>query len=149
MIALRLVRLIEQHSDQLAHGLLEKLLSSERTSDFRRVDRAELERGVRELYQHLSEWLLTKTESDIELRYTRLGQRRGKEGVSLTHFVWAIVLSKDHLWGYLQREAMVDGVIEIFGELEFLRLLDQFFDRALYYAAIGFSRAADEHARAA
>ncbi len=149
MIALRLVRLIESHSDQLAHGLLEKLLSSERTADFRQVDRAELERGVRELYQHLSEWLLTKTESDIELRYTRLGERRSRQGVSLTNFVWGIVLSKDHLWGFLQREAMVDGVIEIFGELEFLRLLDQFFDRALYYAAIGFARAADEKMKAA
>ncbi len=149
MIALRLVRLIESHSDKLARGLLEKMLSSERTSDFRQVDRAELERGVHDLYQHLSEWLLTKTESDIELRYTRLGERRARQGVSLTNFVWAIVLSKDHLWGFLQREAMVDGVIEIFGELEFLRLLDQFFDRALYYAAIGFDRAKRNEAQAA
>ena len=82
MLALRLVRLIEAHSDQLAQGLLDKILSSERTSDYRRVDRAEMQQAVRDIYQHLSEWLLTKTESDIELRYTRLGSRRAEEGIA-------------------------------------------------------------------
>jgi hypothetical protein len=140
MLALRLVRLIEAHSDQLAQGLLDKILSSERTSDYRRVDRAEMQQAVRDIYQHLSEWLLTKTESDIELRYTRLGSRRAEEGISLSQWLWAIVLTKDHLWGFLQREALVDGVVELFGELELLRLLDQFFDRAAYYGALGFER---------
>jgi len=140
MIALRLVRLIEANSEKLSKGLLDKILSSERASGFRQVDRKELERGVHEIYQHLSEWLLTKTESDIELRYTQLGERRANEGVPFSHWVWAIVLTKDHLWGFLQREALVDGVVELFGELEFLRLLDQFFDRAIYYGSLGFER---------
>jgi len=141
MIALRLVRLIEANSDKLSKGLLEKILSSERASGFRRVDRKELECAVHEIYQHLSEWLLTKTESDIELRYTQLGERRAGEGVPFSHWVWAIVLTKDHLWGFLQREALIDGAVELFGELEFLQLLDQFFDRAIYYGSLGFERA--------
>jgi RsbT co-antagonist protein rsbRD N-terminal domain len=141
MLALRLVRLIESHSAELAQGLMDKILSSERTTDYRHLDRAELQRAVRDIFQHLSDWLLTKTESDIELRYTQLGSRRAQEGVSHSQWVWAIVLTKDHLWGFLQREALVDGVVELFGELEFLRLLDQFFDRAMYYETVGFERA--------
>ena len=140
MIALRLVRLIGGNSDKLSKGLLDKILSSERASGFRNVDRRELERAAHEIYQHLSEWLLTKTESDIELRYTQIGERRAAQGVPMSQWIWAIILTKDHLWGFLQREALVDGVVELFGELEFLRLLDQFFDRALYYGALGFER---------
>src|SRR5690349_14952244 len=109
MIALRLIRLIEANSEALSKGLLDKILSSERTSGFRSVDRKELEQGVREIYQHLSEWLLTKTESDIELSYTQLGERRARQGVPLSHWFWAIILTKDHLWGFLQREARIDG----------------------------------------
>jgi len=141
MLALRLVRLIESHSDQLANGLMDKILSSERTSDYRRLERSELHRAVRDIYQHLSDWLLTKTESDIELRYTQIGLRRAEEGVSQSHWMWALVLTKEHLWGFLQREALVEGAVELFGELEFLRLLDQFFDRAAYYGTVGFERA--------
>jgi len=141
MLALRLVRLIEAHSGELAQGLLEKILSSERTTDYRRLDRAELQQAVRDVYQHLSDWLLTKTESDIELRYTQLGFRRAEQGVSQSQWMWVVVLTKEQLWGFLQREALVDGVVELFGELEFLRLLDQFFDRAAYYGTVGYERA--------
>jgi hypothetical protein len=141
MIALRLVRLIEANSEKLSSGLLDKILSSDSTSTFRSVQRKELETAVHEIYQHLSEWLLTKTESDIELRYTRLGEHRASQGVPLSQWVFAIILTKDHLWGFLQREAYVDGAVELFGELEFLRLLDQFFDRAVYYGAVGYERA--------
>ncbi|MBV9609091.1 MAG: hypothetical protein JO187_06000 [Acidobacteria bacterium] len=141
MIALRLVRLIEANSGKLSKGLLDKILSSDRASSFRNVGREELEGAVAEIYQHLSEWLLTKTESDIEFRYTQVGERRARQGVPVSQWIWAIILTKDHLWGFLQREAMIDGVVELFGELEFLRLLDQFFDRALYYGILGFERA--------
>jgi len=140
MIALRLVRLIEANSDKLSKGLLDKVLSSERADGFRGINRKELECAAQEIYQHLSDWLLTKTESDIELRYTQIGERRAAQGIPMSHWIWAINLTKDHLWGFLQREALVDGVVELFGELEFLRLLDQFFDRALYYGALGFER---------
>ena len=37
-----------------------------------------------------------------------------------------MILTKDHLWGFLQREALVDGVVELFGELEFSDCLTSF-----------------------
>jgi hypothetical protein len=143
MLALRLVRLIETHSDALAHGLTEKLLQSERTSDFRRIPREELEERVREVYRNLSDWLLTKTESDVELLYTQIGQRRASQGVEFCQFVWAIIITKEHIWRFLQGEVMVEHAVELFGEFELLRLLEQFFDRALYFASVGYGRVHD------
>jgi hypothetical protein len=141
MLGGHLVRLIERHADELAEGLMKKLRSSERTSEFRKLPQEELKSGVREMYTNLGDWLLTKTESDIELRYTQLGARRASQGVPVTQFLWATLTSKEHLFAFLQREGFAESVVQIYGELELVQLLDQFFDRALYYAVVGYERA--------
>ena len=140
MIALRLVRLIESHSDQLAEGLVSKIKTSPRTADMRKVPEDELRRRVHEILQHLSEWLLTKTNTDIERHYVDLGSRRAAQGVSLADLCWAMVLTKEHLWEFLQKQGFLHSPVEIYGEMELLRLLDQFFDRAVCYAAEGYEQ---------
>ncbi|HUJ94694.1 MAG TPA: hypothetical protein VLW84_05475 [Terriglobales bacterium] len=115
------------------------------TTELRKVPEAELRSRNHEILQHLSEWLLTKTASDVESRYRRLGAERAAQGVSLADYCWAIVLTKEHLWEFLQRQAFLCSPVEIYGELELLRLLDRFFDRALCYAAEGY----EEYARTA
>jgi hypothetical protein len=47
-------------------------------------------------------------------------------------------MTKEHLWEFLQREGLVRGSVEIYGEMELLGLLDQFFDRALCFATEGY-----------
>jgi len=141
MIALRLVRLIEDHSDELAQGLLEKFRSSPRTQDFSNVPAQELRERVHEILYHLSEWLLQKKDSDIEKRYREIGARRSAQHVSLSDYCWAIVLTKEHIWEFLQRQGFLQSPLEIYGELELLRLLDQFFDRAMYYVTEGYEHA--------
>jgi hypothetical protein len=39
----------------------------------------------------------------------------------------------------------MDRPVEVYGELEMLQLLDHFFDRAIYYAAVGYEL---KHSRA-
>ena len=140
MVALRLAKLIESHSDKLADGLILKIRNSARMTSYHAVPQKELDKSVREIYRHIGDWLLTKTESDIELRFTQLGSRRAAENVPLSELLLAIAMTKEHLWTFLQREALVDRPVELFGELELMTLLDQFFDRALYYAALGYER---------
>ncbi len=148
MLALRLVHLIESHSDELADGLIRKLHTSERVQDFRKVPAAELHARCHEIYRNLSSWLLTKTEADIENVYTKLGARRAAQGISLAHLTWAILQTKEHLWDFLDREGLHGGAQDVYGELELLRSLDQFFDRAVYFAAEGYEHAWKEKAAA-
>ena len=79
MIALRLVRLIELHSDELAAELVVKLETSSRTADLRKVPNDELRRRLQEILRHLSEWLLTKTGHDVERRHFEIGGRRASQ----------------------------------------------------------------------
>jgi hypothetical protein len=140
MIALTLVRMIERHSNELAAELVTKLGTSPRTTDLRKVPVEELQRQIEEILQHLSEWLLTKTGHDIEQRFFELGERRASQGVTLSDFCWAIAVIKEHLWEFLERQGFRRGPVEIYGEMELLRLLDQFFDRALCFATEGYEQ---------
>jgi hypothetical protein len=69
MISLRLVQLIERHSDELVTELVTKLDTSSRTTDLHKVPAEELRRRIHEILRHLSEWLLIKTSHDVEQRY--------------------------------------------------------------------------------
>ena len=51
----------------------------------------------------------------------------------MSDYCWAIVLTKEHLWEFLQEQVFTTSPVELYGEMELLRLLDQFFDRALCY----------------
>ena len=100
---------------------------------------------VYEIYRHLGEWLLGKNELDIEHRYREIGARRARQHVPISEVIQAIVLTKENLWEFLKSEAVMDRAIEIMGELELLQMLEMFFDRAIYYAAVGYE---EEIARA-
>jgi len=141
LAAQRLVRLIETHSDGLAASLLDRTRQSEKTRNY--VDKVppdDLRQRVYEIYHHLGQWLITKKESDVEQRYLEIGGLRCRQGVLLSQLIWAILLVKDNLFDFLNREADIERPSEVFGELEIVQLLDQFFERAVYYAAVGYER---------
>ena len=141
MIAVRLVRLIEQHSEELTDGLLMKFLSSARTKELHKVAAQELRTRSYEIIRNLSEWLLSKSDTDVERRYHEIGALRASQNVSLADVCWGLVLTKEHIWDLLQREGFLRGPLEIYGEMELLRLLDQFFDRAICYCTEGYMQA--------
>jgi len=146
MFSYRLVRLIESHADVLATGLEKKVMSSEYVNSFRHIPAHELRERVYEIYKHLGDWLLGRDQEDIEQRYREIGARRASQNVPLPEVIHAIVLTKENLWDFLKSEAVLDRAIEIMGELELLQMLEQFFDRAIYFAAVGYQEQA-EHLR--
>lgn len=144
MTMYRLVRLIETHSRELVASLLDRVHNSQATPAYELVPDEDLRERVYEIYTHLTEWLMAKDELDLEQRYLRIGARRAKQGVPFSQLAWAIVLTKDNLWSFLKRQSEMDRPVEALGELELLQLLDNFFDRAIYYAAIGYENSQRE-----
>ena len=140
MLAYRLVRLIEIHSDALASALLERVQHSELAEGYRNVPPDELKQRVYEIYRHLGQWLLGKSEFDLEQRYVEIGERRARQGVPLSQVAWTITLTKQNLWEFLKKESLQDRPFEVFSELELAELLEHFFDRAIYHAAVGHER---------
>ena len=133
MVALRLVRLIETHSDAIAKNLVDNIRSSEKLSDMGKLSETELLTGLRELLAHLNEWLLTKTNAEVENRYHATGRRLAREGIALAHCCWALTMTKEYLWAFLEKQGSFSSPIELYGEMELLCLLNQFFDHAICY----------------
>ena len=79
MTLYRLVRLIENHSTELAACLLTRVQNSEATIEYERVPAEDLKGRVLEIYRHLGDWLMTKDEFDLEQRYLRIGACRAKQ----------------------------------------------------------------------
>ena len=139
MMLYRLVRLIETHSQSLAGCLLDQVESCDLTPGFQKhVPPEELKERVYEIYHHLGEWLMGKDEFHLEQRYLQIGARRAQQRVPLSEVIWVIVLTKENLWEFIKKESVLDRPVEVFGELEMLQLLEQFFDRAIYYASVGY-----------
>jgi hypothetical protein len=140
LLAHRLMKVIEKHADSLAEALEAKIASSERCADYARVSGDELKTLVGGIYGQLGQWLGSKTEEDIERRYTMIGTRRAEQGVPVSQLLWCIVLVKENLWSYLKNMDALENTSEIFGELELMQMVDQFFDRAMYFAVRGHER---------
>ena len=91
-----------------------------------------------EILRHLSEWLLCKPEGEIEGRYRGMGRVRAGQNVSLVDFCWSMIFTKEQIWGFVQQQGYLQSLVEIYGEMELLRLLDKFFERAVCYGAEGY-----------
>lgn len=140
IMAHRLMKLIETHADALAETLEAKIVSSDRCTDYSRVSGDELKTLVGGIYGQLGLWLITKTEEDVERRYTMIGTRRAEQCVPVSQLLWCIVMVKENLWDYLKNLEALESTSEIFGELELMQMVDQFFDRAMYFAVRGHER---------
>jgi hypothetical protein len=140
MFAVRLVQLIETHADRLSEAAIRKLKNADECREFLdKVPAHELKHRTYEVYRHLGDWLLSKTLSEVEERYIGIGARRARQGVPFSGVMFAIQTTKHVLWDYL----LLEGLLEpeaLIGEMELVRSLEQFFDRALYYAAIGYEQ---------
>jgi len=141
MFAHRLVRLIETHADKLAEGLMRKLKESEACNELLAlVPDSELQKRSFEIYRNVTEWLLTKTEAEIEERYIGMGARRAHQDVPYSQLLYAIQATKEYLWEYLRQEGLLEPT-ELIGEMELLYSLERFFDRAAYFTAVGYEGA--------
>lgn len=141
MLAVRMIQIIESHADRLAEGLMHKLAGSQECGQLvADVPAYELKHRAYEIYHDLSEWLFTKTESEIEERYTGLGMRRARQRVPFSQLLFAAHATKEYLWEYLRLEGLLEPE-DLIGEMELLRAIERFFDQSLYFAAIGYEEA--------
>ncbi len=138
MLGIKFAHLIERHSRALADALVRQLHSNERTKSFREISEEDLREDINDLYLHLTEWLVTKTEGDVQDRQARLGAYRAEQHIPIEEFLWAIILSKRNIFDFLQREVTADVPYELMFEMEFMQSLDEFFDRAIYHAIAGY-----------
>jgi hypothetical protein len=139
MFAIKMIQLIESHAGRVSEELMQRLEKSGSCQELlHRVPAHELKMRTHEIYRNLSDWLLTKTESEIEERYIGIGLRRAKQGVPFSELLSAFTLTKDCLWEHLEQDGLFEDPLELIGDLHLLRSVGRFFDRVTHAAAIGY-----------
>jgi hypothetical protein len=138
MLALKVVRLIEAHADALAERLTQRIRNSHHITAYKNLPDVELREIATEVYRHLGTWLTEKPEAEIERFFSVKAVRRAAEGVPLSDLVWALMITKENLFRYIQANIEVQHAYELFGELEVVQAIDQFFDKAIYFATVAY-----------
>jgi hypothetical protein len=145
VLSARLVRLIEEHAEDLTREVLRDVASNPRTAAYHNLPPDELHRRVYDVYHNLGRWLADKTEEHLESTFGGLGRRRHAEGVPLSEVVYALVLIKDHLRGYIRAVGLVDSAVELYLEEELHLQIGNFFDNAMYHMVKAYEAAATSH----
>ena len=138
MLSDRLVRVIENHAEELPRGVLDDLSRNELTPGYHALPRSELHDRVYNVYHNLGRWITEKAEGPIKETYMSLGRRRHAEGIPLSEVVKALTLTKQHLWSYIRSAGLVETTLELYQEEELNLMVGRFFDDAVYFTARGF-----------
>lgn len=145
MLSDRLIKIVENHAEELTRGAVKKLQVSPHTPSYHHLPADDLYQRAYEVYHDLERWLLKNTEQAIRGRYHELGVQRCREGIPLPEVLWALVLTKDHLREWIGASISVDSALDLFRQQEVYRLIGHFFDRAVCYAAEAYEREASLH----
>lgn len=139
MIYSKLVKLIEDHQEELTMRSYKELLSREETVRYRNVPEEILKERISDVYGRLVSWLNKERRSvDLKKYYVDLGKRRYTEGIPLSEVVIAFMLLKRHLWLFVMEKQFFDSTYECYQALELNNRVVLFFDRLIYFTALGY-----------
>ena len=133
-----LMKQIETHAEQLTERVIQAVRTNPRTKFLRDLSEEELRRRFFDLFQNLGRWLSEKGEDEIEATYGEIGRRRCREGVPLNELVYALILVKQHLWDYIEKNVVPASEGNLYGEELVAQMMARFFDRAVYHTVKGY-----------
>lgn len=142
MRAAKLVQHLRANADSMSERLLEKIRNSSNCRDLlRRVPAEEHKRYSLNIYLDLVDWLASEGDAATDSLYLELGIRRAQQGVPVSQLFWAVCITREYLWDYIQQECLLEEPVEFWGGVMLLRSVNHFFDRALYAALVGYQKA--------
>ncbi len=139
MISEKIVNLIKENATELTNRLIKDMLSREETKSYQTLDRHTLYMRVFDVYNRLDAWLEgNKVKGEIRNHYVKLGRQRFHEDIPLEETIMALMLIKRHLWLFVQENNFFDSTFMLHQALEFNNRVVLFFDRAIYFTAMGY-----------
>lgn len=141
MIYYKLVKLIEDNTDELTRRVCNDLLAREETMAYRGISKDIICERAADVYGRLVSWLRKEKrfhDGDIRKYYMDLGRRRFHEGIPFSTVAMDFMLQKRHLWLFVTEKQFFDSTYECYQALELNNRVVLFFDRVIYFAALGY-----------
>jgi len=143
MISRRLIQLVEQNAERLTCDLIDAVRRDPRTAAYHGMSDEDLRERAHDLFRNLGQWLSARTEFAVQTRYEAFGRRRFQEGIPFSHVLFALSTAKAKLLDFL-RGSVSGEPSELPLEYELVAAISQFYDKAIYHAAVGYEQAAHE-----
>jgi len=142
MLSARLVTMIENHAEDLARSVVGDMQGNPKTPTYSKLPTEALHRRVHEVFRDFGQWLEYKPDETMKRWYGDLGRKRYAEEIGLPEVIYALLLTKYHLQDYIRSAGLVDSAMELYQERELQRLVNGFFDKAIYYCVEGYTEEA-------
>ena len=142
-VAQRILDLIEKHADDLTKSWLAEIRQDDATPTYGSfADDAELYRRAHRVFGQLGQWINRDfSKEDIRTYWTGIGVQRRREGFPLSEIVQSLGLIRKHFWSKVETEGFLDTGSDMYQAMDLHNRVTLFFDRAIYYAVVGFEKA--------
>lgn len=141
MRALKFIEHMRTNLDGMSDRVLQAIRASDKCSELLLNVPGEEQRSyVTQIYRDLADWLSDPSSATLQERYIALGVRRAQQGVPFHDLLWAVCIAHEQLWDYMEQECLLEEPVEFWGGVQLLRSLSQFFNRALYFASLGYEK---------
>ena len=143
MLYRKFTKLVEEHADYLTQRWLLEVKSNPSTAGYSKISDEVLTSRVYDVYKKLSKWLSDEDPSFKKAaeHFIALGRERANEGLHVSEIIYALVLSRAVIWNYLIEQGLINNSIELQLALHFYQKMNNYFDKAAYFVAVGFESA--------
>jgi hypothetical protein len=133
------VELVEKNSAKLTERVMSDIKKHPGTKTYRTYDDSQLSKRIFNVYNEFGKWMSTATTLDsIKEVYTALGKQRRKEGFALSEVIQTLIITRRHIWLLIESEGFLDTALDLRQAIDLINRSVLFFDRAIYFTALGF-----------
>ena len=146
MLYEKFIRLVEDHAEALTKEWINEIKTNPSTKGYRKIDDAILGVRVFDVYKRLGQWIMNADPRDPNTaeHFIKLGRERAKENLKNSEVIYALILARVVLWRYIVDQGVINSIIDLHQSLEFYQKINNFFDKATYFVAVGFESVRDE-----
>jgi hypothetical protein len=140
MLYEKFIRLVEEHAEQLTKSWIKEVKNNPSTIGYKKMSDQLLDTRVYDVYKRLGNWVLQKDPSDKNTaeHFMKLGRERASEGLRASEVIYALILSRVVLWKYIINQGVINSAMDMQQALGFYQKVNNFFDKAAYFVAVGF-----------
>ena len=146
MLYEKFIRVVEDHAEELTKEWIKEIKSNPSTVGYRKVDDAILGVRVYDVYRRLGEWVMNAEPNDPKTaeHFIKLGRERSDEKLKNSEVIYALILARVVLWRYIINQGVINSSIDLHQSLQFYQKVNNFFDKATYFVAVGFENVGSE-----
>lgn len=141
MLSARLIRLVEDHSNEITTRVVHRIRTDPHFSYIRRLPEAELREWGQNVLENLYHWLADAREEEVAAHYEAHGRLRFEEEVPLHECVRGVCVLKEKVIEFVQEQGNAKTSLNLYAEEELENRLGRFFDLAICQMVLGYERA--------